>query len=190
MTAPTSSPTAEAILDATFAVLGEVGLRELSLERVATTAGVSRQTVYRHFGNRRQLIEATVAREEQRMLDTVRAATRAHHELGPALRTAIGVLLRWAREHPLLDRLLADEPADLLPYIVADSGVLEVARQALVEILTDLGVTEGARPIAADALARLMVSYVTHPPAEDPEVLAAGLALVLDDGLGALGRAP
>ncbi|WP_340646879.1 TetR/AcrR family transcriptional regulator [Phenylobacterium sp.] len=51
----------EAILDAAIAVLGERGLAA-SMEEVARRAGVSKQTIYNHYGSKAELIRALVDR--------------------------------------------------------------------------------------------------------------------------------
>ena len=51
----------EAILDAAVEVLGERGLGA-SMEEVARRAGVSRQTIYNHYGSKAELIRALVDR--------------------------------------------------------------------------------------------------------------------------------
>lgn len=58
-----SPDTRTRILDGAIATMSSTGLARLTLEDVATVAGVSRQTVYRYFGNRDALISATIVRE-------------------------------------------------------------------------------------------------------------------------------
>ncbi|WP_370327453.1 TetR/AcrR family transcriptional regulator [Euzebya sp.] len=175
------------ILDATLEVLADVGLARLGLEDVAVRAGVSRQTVYRWFGNRRGLVAATVLREEQRLLAEVTATAAAHDGLTEALTAALTALLTWTREHPLLGRLLAEEADLLLPPLASgDATVLAVGRAAIIEVLADrLG--GGADPTtAADVLARVMLSYAIDPPTDPPEVVAAAIAHLLVHGIGAV----
>ena len=51
----------EAILDAAVAAMGERGLA-VSLEEVARRAGVSKQTIYNHYGSKAELLRALMAR--------------------------------------------------------------------------------------------------------------------------------
>jgi AcrR family transcriptional regulator len=48
--------TRDRLLDAAWAVVSETGVNELTLADVGARAGVSRQTVYLHFGNRSTLL--------------------------------------------------------------------------------------------------------------------------------------
>lgn len=54
--------TRERLLDASWAVVAERGVDGLTLARVGERAGVSRQAVYLHFGNKATLLVAMAAR--------------------------------------------------------------------------------------------------------------------------------
>jgi AcrR family transcriptional regulator len=180
--------THQRILDAALTIMSRYGLTRLALEDVAREAGVSRQTVYRYVGNREGLINGTILREEEAFFDRMREAAGAHEEFRPALEAAITAALRTAREHPLLDRLLATEPQALLPFLTDGSGpVLSAARPVVVELLGRYVPHLGARDLdrVADAASRLIVSYAISPADEPVEPLAAGLAALLVEGVGA-----
>lgn len=173
------------ILDAALAVLGDVGLARLGLEEVAGRAGVSRQTLYRRFGNRQGLIAATLEREEQRLLAAVTAATDGVADLRAALRASLETLLTWTRDHPLLDKLLASEPEGLLPLLAStEAPVLGSARAAVLEVLGDRLPDGADADAAADLLARVMLSYAINPPSAPPAEVAETLARLFVDGLG------
>src|SRR5438105_8384952 len=105
------------ILDAAFAAIQDFGLTRITVEDVSQRAGLSRQTVYRYFPSKDHIVVALVSREEEKFLEGVRAAFLEHDELETAIRESVRFCLRYAREHPLLDRLLeADEPV-FLPYV-------------------------------------------------------------------------
>lgn len=176
------------ILDGALTVMSRHGLSRLALEDVAREAGVSRQTVYRYVGSRDGLIQATILREEEGFLDRMRAAVDGETDLGRALEAAITAALVTAREHPLLDRLLASEPHLLLPFLTDGSGpVLSAAQTVVEELLERLlpGQDAVARAQAAEAATRLIVSYAISPSAQPTDELAATLARLLDGGLRA-----
>lgn len=56
-----SSDKRRSILDAAAPVFGEVGYERASVEAIAARAGVSKPTVYSHFGNKEQLFRESVA---------------------------------------------------------------------------------------------------------------------------------
>lgn len=53
---PRSSEVDRSILDATLALLAEVGVERLSIEMVAQRAGVAKTSIYRRFSNKQTLI--------------------------------------------------------------------------------------------------------------------------------------
>lgn len=178
--------TRERILDAAFAALTAHGLGRMSLEDVAREAGLSRQTVYRYFGGKDALITACILREEEGFIARVAEAASAHEEVRPALEAAITTMLRAAREHPLLDRLLATEPEALLPFLTTGAGpVLSAARPLLEQLFTSRLPHLSAQTVrrVADLTTRLFISYAINPPDDAVEDVATGLADLLLNGL-------
>ena len=181
-----SVDTATRILDATLATMADHGIARLSLEDVARRAGLSRQTVYRYFPSKGDLVDATVLREEQVFIANMISAADRQRELESALRAAIEAAMRTGQAHALLNRLLATEPESLVALVTTDRGpVLSAARQALQEILSGWlpRVPKARLLMAADAVARLLVSYVVNPPADSSPQVAARLAQLLVHGL-------
>ena len=181
-----SVDTATRILDATLATMADHGIARLSLEDVARRAGLSRQTVYRYFPSKGDLVEATVLREEQVFIAAMVSAAGRQRELESALRAAIEAAMRTGQAHALLSRLLATEPESLVALVTTDRGpVLSAARQALQEILSSWlpRVPKARLLMATDAVARLLVSYVVNPPADSSSQVATRLAQLLVNGL-------
>jgi AcrR family transcriptional regulator len=181
------------ILDAALAVIDRKGLARLSLEDVAAEAGVSRQTVYRHVGGRDGLITATILREEEAFLDSLRTVVGHEGAAGrggtfrSTLAAAIHLALEDARRHPLLGRLLETEPAALLPFLIDGRGPVFSAGKTVVADLLGAWVPQLADrqlDLAAEACTRLIVSYAISPPDDDLEAVAAGLAELIAAGVG------
>lgn len=90
--------TRERLLDAAWRVATDMGVTELTLARVGAVAGVSRQAVYLHFGNR-----ATLLVEMARRFDTTsgfRARLREAREAEPvaAFRAVLDAWFRYVPE--------------------------------------------------------------------------------------------
>jgi AcrR family transcriptional regulator len=180
-----ASGTSARILDAAFEAVATFGLSRLTVDDVARLAGVSRQTVYRYFDSKDAVIVALVAREEEILLEGVRAAHRDAPNLREAIRRSVLFCLQAAREHPLLDRLLDSEPEVLLPYLTTRAGgLIERARLVLEELVSE---RKDVRPElvarSADLAVRAAVSYTLTPTAEPPEQVAREIARILASGI-------
>lgn len=174
------------LLEAAFATAARYGLGRMTMNDVAEHARVSRQTVYRYFPGRQELILALVLREEQKMLATVRKAMAPHPELRPAMEAAFRASLRAMRAHPLLDKVMATEPQELLPYLTAESNpVLELSMRIMEEIAMERAplAPPHLRHRFAEACARIFTSYAITPPHDDSEIVAAELAELFCAGL-------
>jgi AcrR family transcriptional regulator len=71
-----STASVEAILDATAQVLVSVGKERLTTTRVAERAGVSVGTLYQYFPNKSALLQATLERHMEAILQAVERACR------------------------------------------------------------------------------------------------------------------
>ena len=180
-----AAATRERILDAAFAAISTFGLSRFTVDDVARLARLSRQSVYRYFDSKDALVVVLVEREEDAFLAGVRAAHERHARLEDAMREAILYCLRSAREHPLLDRLLASEPEVLLPYLTTrGGGVIARARSVLEALAAErAGVDAEVVRRAADLAVRAMVSYTLTPPEEPPDQVAREVAQILTSAL-------
>ena len=161
------SGTHAAILDAALEVLARAGLAKLALEDVATAAGVSRQTVYRHFGSRDGLLSAVIVREEEALLALVQQASAGVDDVEQAVRVGLTAALEGAAAHPLLQRLLASEPEALLPFLTLGTGpVLSIVGPAVAEVVRRRapGLSSADLEFLGDAVGRVVVSYAVAPP--------------------------
>lgn len=106
-----ASRTRERILRAARNLLEERGYHDVGLESVAAAAGVSRQSIYLHFGSKAELLLALVADVDERegLPDLAEAVDRAPSAL--------------AALHSFVDLV-----ADLTPRVYRTAAVLEAAR--------------------------------------------------------------
>ncbi len=179
--APPPVTVRDRILDAAVETAASHGLARLSVGDVAKRAGLSRQTLYKHFPSREVLVADAVLREAGRIVEQVIEAADAHESPQDSVQAAIVTTLRLTREHPLLDRLVRTEPEALLPLLVGDSTVA-VAVRAVVEQITarklpDVPPADQRR--AADLLSRVLISYAISPPDDDPEEMARFMAAMV-----------
>ena len=176
----------ERLLDATLEVAADHGIRRLSVGDVAKRAGLSRQTLYKHFASRDDLVSRTVLREAGRIVEQVIAAAVLHDDPVAAIEAAILETLRLVRGHPLLDRLVATEPEVLLPLLIGGPwGVLGAIRDISKQIIEERvpGATGPESSSAADLLSRMLISYTVRSPDQPPEEVAHFLSTAIVAGL-------
>ena len=177
--------TASRILDAAFACFGDQGLGRTTMEDVARRAGITRQTVYRYFPSKDDLVMALVLREEDRFIEGTRRAFAADGTLEEALYRGVLYCLRFAREHPLLDRLLRSDAESLLPYLTTRARpLIKRAREAfLQEVGRKAWVRANVSDQVADLAVRMTLSYALTPPDRPTDRVAKDMARILSIAL-------
>jgi AcrR family transcriptional regulator len=172
--------TSDRILDAAFRRIAELGLSRTTVEDVAREAGLTRQTIYRYFPSKDDLVRALIMREEERFLDGVRAAFAVDDDLEGALFNGMLYCVRFAREHPVLERLLQVDPETALPYITIRGGaVVDRARKVVAGLIRRKAwVRPDLVDPVADLLVRAFISYTLTPPDRPPEGVTRDLARI------------
>ena len=156
----------ESLLDAAGELVGAHGWGAVRMLDVATTAGVSRQTVYNEFGSRAGLAQAFVMRETDRFLTAVEAAVLDSptdpHE---ALTRALTVFLTAAADNPLFRSILGGDDELLVLITVQGREVLQTATTRLADVLARtwpvLGESSGV--LLAETVVRIAISQATLP---------------------------
>ncbi len=165
---------------------------EITMSDIAGAAGVSRQTLYKEFGNREELGQAFVIHEGERFLDGVDAAVREHlDDPRAAVGAALGAFLHAAGEDPLVRILLSDDgTGGMLPFVTTQGmPVVQWATARLASTIEEGWPEAPAKDVGllAESLVRLAISYITAPSVS-PEKTAAGavdlLGPFIDRALG------
>ena len=171
----------------------DVGLRKTTMEDIAREAGAGKATLYRHFANKSDLIDALLVSEGERLRRRLTRAYEAREGVLPGIEDAFLTGLRFLVEHPVLTRGRDEEPALLLERVTAHRGpMVEAALDWFAEVITQ-GIDRGEIRVveprwAAEVLVRLMLSWFAFPPMAIPvhdeaqarvfvhELIADGLA--------------
>jgi AcrR family transcriptional regulator len=156
---------------------------EITMSDIAAAAGVSRQTLYKEFGNRNEFGLAFVINEGERFLDDVEEAVLAHRDdPRAAVGAALELFLRTAGEDPLIRILLSDDGTGGMLTFVTTQGmpVVQWATARLAAVIEEgWPQAPGADVrLLAESLVRLAISYITAP-SESPETTAAAVADLL-----------
>ena len=166
---------------------------EITMSDIAAGAGVSRQTLYKEFGNRNEFGLAFVINEGERFLNEVEKAVLEHvDDPRGAVGAALELFLRTAGEDPLIRILLSDDgPGGMLPFVTTQGmPVVQWATARLAGVIEE-GWPQAAKAdvdLLSESLVRLAISYITAP-SESPQTTASSVADLLgpfiDRALGA-----
>lgn len=151
------------VLDATFAEVADNGLGGLTVEAVATRAGSSRATVYRHFpGGREELVDTTIRREVERFFDALLGGVPTGSDTEAHLVALVTGARRLLGEHRVLQRLLEDEAQAIVPPLATVQPLVHDALSAHLRGVLDRARLAGGIDVAeaADHCARMLLSYV------------------------------
>lgn len=177
-------------MDAAVEAAAIHGLARLSVGDVATRAGLSRQTLYKYFPSKDELVAEAVVREVGTIVEQVVSAADAYDDPAASLEAAIVTTLRLTGEHQLLDRLIHTEPEALLPLLVGDGGPVTGAVRAIVEQIVERRMPELSPADVhrcADLLGRLLVSYAVSAPDDSPDEVGRFIATLVTGGLASPG---
>ena len=166
-------------LDAAARCFSRFGIGRTRVPDVAAEVGVSRVTVYRQVGTVEDMARLLLARDMHRLLETLPAAVQG--AAGPeTIVRMVEAIIDHARAHPVLAKVLRDEPHLLGPVLVSDLGTV-AARVAdvvapLLEGLMATGQLARRDPrVTAEWLVRQTVTLILAPPAGDLRAYLAEL---------------
>lgn len=132
----------EALYEAAIAVLAEHGADGLTMDRVASAAGVAKGSLYRYFGSKRDLVEFVYTK----MVDPI---VRAEEEIvaaeGPAmekLARQLRMLLEHVAKHAYVYRMLFEDEVTHGLLQTSEQRTLDTASRRLAEIFRQ-GMSEG-----------------------------------------------
>jgi AcrR family transcriptional regulator len=110
--------TEEKILDAAEKCMSRLGLRRVSMTDVAVQAGLSRGSVYVHFGDRATLVDAVLTRVANRFVASSESAVRSRRTLAGQVGEA-AVFIRQHLGDELLTLRLPAEGDSLLATLLS-----------------------------------------------------------------------
>jgi AcrR family transcriptional regulator len=140
------------LLNATSVVLAQHGPRKLSLSDIATVAGVSRPTLYRHFSSKEDLLAALATHEKQRYATELARAISGVPP-GERLDRALQFVVEFQHDHPMRG-LVIIEPAFMIDQFEVS---LRTMSTALIPLLEELSPAVRSGRIEPADLADLVV---------------------------------
>jgi AcrR family transcriptional regulator len=155
-------------LDAAARCFLRFGVGRTRVPDVAAEVGKSRVTVYRQVGTVDNMARLLLARDLHRLLRRVPAALSGRR--GPeAIVSMLEVVVEHARNHPVLMKVLRDEPQLIGPVLISDLGAASSRIAEMVAPILDALMDSGqlARRdsrVVAEWLVRQTVTLILAPP--------------------------
>ena len=168
---PVPPPELDPYLDAAATCFARHGIGRTGVPDIARAVGTSRATVYRQVGTVDQIARLLLARELHRLLaglsDSLASAS------GPdAVMALMARTIRFARGHPVLAKVLTDEPELIGPFVSRELPdlIARVSSMAVpvLEWAMDAGLVCRCDPVVlAEFLVRITLSLILAPPTGD-----------------------
>jgi AcrR family transcriptional regulator len=155
-------------LDATARCFARHGLGRTRVTDIAEEVGVSRVTVYRQVGTVEQAARLLLSRELDRLLASLLPILVAADEVDQVIGVIAGAV-DFAIEHPVLSKVLRDEPDLVGGFVIVELDVLLkrllLLAEPVVRRLETLGTgREVDLAVLADWVARVVLTLVVAPP--------------------------
>jgi AcrR family transcriptional regulator len=178
---PAPPASVDPYLDAAVRCFTRHGVGRTSVQDIARELKVDRTTVYRQVGNVDSILRLLAGRELHRFLDDLPA--RLNGLRGPeAVVDLLAAAIEFAQGHPVLRKVLADEPELIGPFIVAELPMMidlvAAAATPLLHAAMEAGELAPRDPERlAQMLVRLCLPLVLAPPPGDATTVLAELLL-------------
>ncbi|CAN5284714.1 TetR/AcrR family transcriptional regulator [soil metagenome] len=175
----------ERIIDAAGRLISTDGWRSVTMGKVASAAGVSRQTVYNEAGNKAGLAALMVDHELSKAMRLVNEAfDAAPDNITEAVRGSVARVLRRASVSPLLTAIAtASAGADsaFLPLLTTHGQVLLDSAKLVIRIRVaehNLAMDADLLETMIDSIVRLVISHMVQRTMT-PEQVADNLASIV-----------
>jgi AcrR family transcriptional regulator len=188
--------TRERILDAAAALYAEVGPSRTRHRDIAERAGLSRPPVYKHVGDQEAIAAALLERELDRFHEELRAVLDRTEGVRDRFVDGLVFAVRHARGHPVLQRVIADDPNLVLPLLTTRAapllkGTIGVVAPYLAAAMERGEIRHVDPEVVAEWLTRLVLSIVLTPGVtarlDDPDELRRFVDELFTIGLAADG---
>lgn len=180
---PVPADALDLYLDAAATCFARHGIGRTGVPDIARELGVSRTTVYRQVGTVEQAARLLLARELHRFL--ARLPSVLDGAVGAETITRlIAEVVRFARRHPVLAKVLDHEPELIGPFLIEDLAALVARVSGIATPLLERAMTTGLirrqdPEVLAEFLVRTAVSLVLAPPPGDLDAFLDQTVLAL-----------
>ncbi len=152
------------IVEAAWRCVARTGLERMNVADIAAEAGVTRQTVYRHFASRSEIPQAVIAMAAGDIVERMFAQARRFPRPGDRLVEAMVFLRREIPKDPHMGSIFGAQGAASPEALQLSETVLGVGRNAL-RTLNEEWAPLSSRDVddLAELILRLLRSFITDP---------------------------
>lgn len=164
-----SELTRENILDAALHCYQEHGVDGAVMEDVARQAGVSRATLYRHFGNQEELLTSVMARNMEQLQRAIQSSFKGCTRPEDFFVEALLAIIRECHRRSLTAFLLTDEAHVSTINRITFSPSMIAMGNKLIEPFYRRTKEEGilkawvTKPLLQEWTSRLLLSFLSNP---------------------------
>jgi AcrR family transcriptional regulator len=181
----------EALFEATVAVLSEHGVDELTMDRVASEAGIAKGSLYRYFHSKRDLLEFIYAKLIDPIFQNLEAVVAKQQPAIEKLNEELRGLLEHIAHYGQVHMLLFENEAAHALLQSTERRTLEAASQKLAEIFRQGIKEETFRPGDPLMLANMYLGLCkgvlqSKPNLDAPEQREMVHRLILDTFLNGI----
>jgi AcrR family transcriptional regulator len=133
------------IVEAATEVFIKYGYRKANVDEVAERAGVAKGTIYLYFKNKAELLLAAVIEEKRRYFEKLKPIFEPNLDGAERLRKYLRAVFVFAREMPMISRLMSGDREMLSALEDMDEYVQQAASQIPVEVVSSI-LDEAAAP--------------------------------------------
>lgn len=159
---PAPPPALDRYLDAALRCFARYGITRTTAADVAAELGVTRATVYRHGGSVDALARALFVRELHRLLTRIPAHIGAQPDADTVV-AIVALISESARAHPVLAKLLADEPERARSMLLSDLESIVVQTEPFLAPLLALVAPSSCARTLTGWLVRTVVVLLLAP---------------------------
>ncbi len=159
-------------LDAAASCIERFGYARTTVRDIAREAGVERTTVYRNVGSMEDVLRLLIARELHAIMDAAPRRIQANASGAEIVVELVAASIEHARSHPVLAKVIADEPEVLAGFV--SRGVPELINR-VVDTLgpsVSAGMAAGLMAprdpvVVTQWIVRIALSLLVAPPPGD-----------------------
>lgn len=164
--------TKERILEVALDLIGRQGVRQTTIEAIASQAGVSHMTVHRHWKTKEDLVSAVVMRVGQEFFGAIDEEVRGLSTPQDKIVAGFTSMYWFTRTHPLFAQIFQQADSILSAVTVEGSSALEMTINYLAGHIArsaPLGSRASAQPRdLAEVLVRLTQSLMLTSNIDGP----------------------